>query len=498
MYGERRGMSTPRPKKYGESFSEWFSWIISEAEIYDYGRYPVKGMGVWLSYGFQIRRRVIELIRLLLDESGHEEILLPLLIPEILFAKESEHVRGFEGEVFWVTKAGLEELDMKLALRPTSETAISYMESLWIKSYKQLPKKYYQIVSIFRYETKMTKPMVRVREVTTFKEAHTVHEGFESSEEQIKEAVNIYGKFFDSLGIPYIVSRRPQWDKFAGAIYTIAFDTIFPDGKAVQIGTVHNLGQTFTKVFDVKIQKKDESIDYAWQTSYGISERAIASIIAFHSDEKGLILPPIIAPYQVVVIPIYQENTKDVVIRYSSDIAKILHENGIRVHLDLRDDMRPAEKFYEWELKGAPLRIEIGMRECSNNVVTVFRRDIVKKETIPLQQLVERIRIMLSEIMQNLIDRAWKEFTSSIKLSQNIDEAVNIVRELGGFVLMPWCGDERCIYNRLQGFEGIDVIGEVMDVSLKRLNIDLDLLREAKCSFCGKNAKAVVALAKKY
>ncbi|MCC6055748.1 MAG: proline--tRNA ligase, partial [Desulfurococcaceae archaeon] len=203
-----------RPQKYGESFSEWFSWIISEAEIYDYGRYPIKGTGIWLPYGFQIRRRVIELIRMLLDETGHEEILLPLLIPETLFAKESEHVRGFEGEVFWITKAGLEELDVKLALRPTSETTISYMESLWIKSYKQLPKKYYQIVSIFRYETKMTKPMIRVREVTTFKEAHTVHESFESSEEQIREAINIYAKFFDMLGIPYIVSRRPQWDKF--------------------------------------------------------------------------------------------------------------------------------------------------------------------------------------------------------------------------------------------------------------------------------------------
>jgi len=491
-------MSVQRPQKYGESFSEWFSWIISEAEIYDYGRYPIKGMGVWLPYGFQIRKRVIELIRALLDETGHEEILLPLLIPETLFAKESEHVRGFEGEVFWITRAGLDELDIKLALRPTSETTISYMESLWIKSYKQLPKKYYQIVSIFRYETKMTKPMIRVREVTTFKEAHTVHEDFESSEEQIKEAVNTYGKFFDLLGVPYIISRRPQWDKFAGALYTIAFDTIFPDRKAVQIGTVHNLGQTFTRVFDIKIQKKDESIDYAWQTSYGISERVVASIIAFHSDEKGLILPPLVAPYQVIVVPIYQENTKDVVIKYSSDIAKVLRENGIRVYLDLRDEMRPAEKFFEWELKGAPLRIEVGMREYSSNVITVFRRDIAKRETVPPQQLVEKIRTMLDEIAQNLAKRAWKEFTSNIRLSQGVEETVKVLKELGGLVLMPWCGDERCIYNKLQGFEGVDVIGEVMENSLKRLNIDLDMLREAKCGFCGKQARAVVAMAKKY
>jgi prolyl-tRNA synthetase len=487
-----------RPQKYGESFSEWFSWIISEAEIYDYGRYPIKGTGIWLPYGFQIRRRVIELIRMLLDETGHEEILLPLLIPETLFAKESEHVRGFEGEVFWITKAGLEELDVKLALRPTSETTISYMESLWIKSYKQLPKKYYQIVSIFRYETKMTKPMIRVREVTTFKEAHTVHESFESSEEQIREAINIYAKFFDMLGIPYIVSRRPQWDKFAGAIYTIAFDTIFPDKRAVQIGTVHNLGQTFTKVFDVKIQKRDESIDYAWQTSYGISERVIASIIAFHSDEKGLILPPLVAPYQAVVIPIYQEDTKDMVIEYCNNVAKALRENGIRVYLDLRDDMRPAEKFFEWELKGVPLRIEVGVREITNNTVTVFRRDKVKREIVPAQQLVERVHVMLTEIAQALAARAWKELISNIRISKSIEEAAKILKELGGVVLMPWCGDERCVYSKMQGIEGVDVIGEVMEESLKKLNISLDLFKGTQCGFCNNQAKAVIAIAKKY
>jgi len=487
-----------RPQKYGESFSEWFSWIISEAEIYDYGRYPIKGMGIWLSYGFQIRRRVIELIRMLLDETGHEEILLPLLIPETLFAKESEHVRGFEGEVFWITKAGLEELDVKLALRPTSETTISYMESLWIKSYKQLPKKYYQIVSIFRYETKMTKPMIRVREVTTFKEAHTVHESFESSEEQIREAINIYAKFFDMLGIPYIVSRRPQWDKFAGAIYTIAFDTIFPDKRAVQIGTVHNLGQTFTKVFDVKIQKRDESIDYAWQTSYGISERVIASIIAFHSDEKGLILPPLVAPYQAVVIPIYQEDTKDMVIKYCNNVAKALRENGIRVYLDLRDDMRPAEKFFEWELKGVPLRIEVGVREITNNTVTVFRRDKAKREIVPAQQLVERVHVMLTEIAHALAARAWKELISNIRISKSIEEATKILKELGGVVLMPWCGDERCVYSKMQGIEGVDVIGEVMEESLKKLNISLDLFKGTQCGFCNNQAKAVIAIAKKY
>ena len=491
-------MSLQKPQKYGESFSQWFDWIITEAEIYDYGRYPVKGTGIWLPYGFQIRRRVIELIRSLLDEAGHEEVLLPLLIPETLFAKESEHVRGFEKEVFWVTKGGNEELDVKLTLRPTSETAISYMESFWLKSYKQLPKKYYQIVSVFRYETKMTKPMLRVREITTFKEAHTAHESFESSEEQIIEAVNIYSKFFDLLGIPYIISRRPQWDKFAGAIYTIAFDTIFPDKKAVQIGTVHNLGQTFSRVFDVKIQKKDETLDYVWQTSYGISERVIASIIVFHSDDKGLILPPIVAPYQVVIVPIYQENTKEIVIKYSDEVAQLLRKAGVRVYIDKREDMRPAEKFYEWELKGAPLRVEIGIKECNTNTVTIFRRDLNKRETIELQKLVEKVRTLLDEISQNLSKRAWNEFASSIKLVSSLDDAVKIVRSGEGIALLPWCGDERCVYTKLQGLEGIDALGEVMDHTLKKLNIDIERIKKLKCAFCGKPAKFVMAIAKKY
>ncbi|MEM0027214.1 MAG: proline--tRNA ligase [Ignisphaera sp.] len=486
------------PKKYGEGFSEWFDWIISEAEIYDYGRYPVKGMGVWLPYGFQIRKRVIEIIRNLLDEKGHEEILLPLLIPETLFRKESEHVRGFEGEVFWVTKAGLENMDVKLALRPTSETAIGYMESLWIKSYRQLPKKYYQIVSVFRCETKMTKPMIRVREITTFKEAHTVHEDFEDSERQIAEAIEIYRKFFDSLGIPYIISRRPQWDKFAGALYTIAFDTIFPDKRAVQIGTVHNLGQTFTRVFDVKIQKRDETIDYAWQTSYGISERVIASVIAFHSDDRGLILPPNIAPYQAVIVPIYHQESKEKIMEYCRKIAKMLRESGIRVYEDYRDDLRPVDKFFEWELKGVPIRIEVGLKELSNNVVTIFRRDTMKRDVIAVDQLTEKIKLLLNDIFQNLSNRAWKEFLSNIKLFGNFDEAVNFIKEEGGVAILPWCGDEKCVYSKLEGLEGISALGEIYKDSLNMLRINEKVNGYRGCAFCNRPARTFIGIAKKY
>lgn len=486
------------PSKHGESFGLWFEWILEAAEIYDYGRYPVKGMGVWLPYGFKIRKSVVELIRKLLDDSGHEEILLPLLIPETLFRKESEHVRGFEGEVLWVTRGGLEELDVKLALRPTSETSISFMESFWVKSYKQLPKKYYQVVSVFRYETKMTKPMIRVREVTTFKEAHTLHESFEDAERQVMEAIDIYRRFFEALGIPYIVTRRMQWDKFAGALYTIAFDTLFPDRKAVQVGTVHHLGQTFTTVFDVKIQRRDESIDFAWQTSYGISERVIASIIAHHSDERGLILPPIVAPYQVIVIPIvYQRDERATkVVEYSKYVAEVLKRGGFKVYLDLREELRPSEKFYEWEIKGAPVRVEVGAKELQGETVTLFRRDELRREVVPLNEAVKRVDEILKDITIKLAERAWRWFLENIKLFHDASKAVEFVKEGKGVAILPWCGDEDCAYKSLEAVEGLAVLGELLTITYPSL-----MLNDPKgliCPLCGRGAVGYIAVARRY
>ena len=486
-------MSAP-PSKYGESFSEWFSWILSEAEIYDYGRYPVKGVGIWLPYGFQIRRRVIELIRKLLDERGHEEILLPMLIPETLFRKESEHVRGFEGEVFWVTRAGLNELDIKLVLRPTSETALSYMESLWIKSYKQLPKKFYQIVSIFRYETKMTKPMIRVREVTTFKEAHTAHETFEDAERQVLEAIEIYRKFFDELGIPYIISRRPQWDKFFGAVYTIAFDTLLPDGRTLQIGTVHNLGQAFSSVFEIKFQRRDETIDVVWQTSYGISERVIATIIAYHSDERGLILPPNIAPIQVVIVPIPGKSERDaeLIKSLAHQVLELLTREGIRAKLDDREDMRPAEKFYEWERKGVPLRIEIGPREAKNNAVTIFRRDTMSRESVDVDRCTARVKELLSEIASSLKERAWRWFREHIGFFERLEDAIDYVKR-GGIAEVPWCGDDNCAQRIVELFEGIHVLGTPLPVIERQRSVE-----GKKCVLCQRDAVAILRIAKRY
>ncbi|AEM38682.1 prolyl-tRNA synthetase [Pyrolobus fumarii 1A] len=478
-------------RRWSEEFPRWFDWVLEAAGIYDWSHYPVKGMGVWLPYGFKIRRLVTDLIRRLLDETGHDEVLFPLLIPEHLMRKEAEHIKGFEAEVYWVTRGGIQELDVKLALRPTSETAITYMESFWIKSYKQLPAKYYQIVSIFRYETKATRPLIRLREVTTFKEAHTAHANFDDSERQVLEAIDVYKRFFDALGIPYLISRRPEWDKFAGAVYTIAFDTIMPDGRALQIGTVHNLGQNFSKAFDVKIQLPDETLDYIWQTSYGLSDRVIATIIAIHGDDRGLVLPPIVAPIQVVVVPIPAKSEEETrkVREYIDSIVEELREKGVRVYVDWRSDVTPGYKFYDWELRGVPVRLEVGPRDVKNRTVVVARRDTLEKKTVPRDQVISEVLHLLDDIGRNMREKAWKWFRSYVHRSESLDEARKLLEEKRGIVEVPWCGREEC-GKRMEELTDAKVLGSPLQPP--------EWVRGASCPVCGRPAATSLRLAKRY
>jgi len=476
-------------EKWENNFSEWFDRVLSEGEFYDYGRYPVKGMGVWTPYGFRLRKNIIEIIRNLLDGTGHEEVLFPLLIPEDLLRKESEHIRGFEGEVFWVTMGGHEQLDVKLALRPTSEVAITYFESLWYKSYRQLPKKLYQIVSVFRYETKATRPMIRLREVTTFKEAHTLHETYEDAERQVWEAVEIYKKFFDILGIPYIISRRPEWDKFAGAVFTIAFDTVMPDSRVLQIGTVHHLGTHFTKAFDYKIQKKDGTLDYPHQTSYGVSDRVVAASIAVNGDDHGPVLNPYIAPIKVVVIPIpaKTEEGTEKVFEYAREIMKVLNDTGIKAVIDEDRDKTPGEKFYVWELKGVPIRAEVGPRELKEGAVFLKRRDTFEGRSVKKENLVSEVNSLMREIYENLKKRAWEFLNSKIKRANTLDEAKKLLEAKAGVVEVPWCGRDECglkLEDELQARVLGSPVGEVKV--------------EGKCVVCGNEAKSLLRVAKTY
>ena len=472
-------------ERWQRNFSEWFTNTLQRADIMD-TRYPVKGLYVWLPHGLKLRNHVLGIMRELLEKSGHQEVLFPLLIPEDTFRKEAEHIRGFEGEVYWVTHGGRDKLDVKLVLRPTSETSIYPMFALWIRSHADLPIKIYQVVNIFRYETKMTKPMIRLREVTTFKEAHTAHATPQEAEAQVREAVKIYMQFFDELGVPYVVTRRPKWDTFAGAVYSLAFDTLAPDGRTLQIGTVHNLGQNFAKVYGLKFETPEGKHGHVHQTCYGISERVIAAVMMVHGDDIGLCLPPAVTPIQVVVVPILFKGQGDPVLRTVTSLREELVATGMRVELDDRD-LRPGRKFYHWERRGVPLRLEVGPEDVKKDRVTVVRRDTGEKRAIPRGVLRVEVKRMLDEINGALRERAWKSFRQAIQDVSDIKAVKLVMEKRGGIVRVPWCGEEAC-GKALEDQTGGDLLGEEFGGKPS----------VGTCPICSKRAKTSVLMARTY
>ena len=465
-----------------ENFDEWFHDILEQANITD-SRYPIKGMAVWMPYGFQIRKHSMNIIKKLLDKD-HDEVLFPMLVPETELAKEGIHVKGFEDEVYWVTKGGQTELNEKLALRPTSETAIYPMYALWIRTHIDLPIKYYQIVNTFRYETKHTRPLIRVREITTFKEAHTAHATKEESDEQIQDFIAIYKEFFDDLGIPYLISKRPEWDKFPGADYTMAFDVIMPNGKTLQIGTIHNLGQTFAKTFNITFEDKDGEHKLVYQTCAGVSDRVIASVIGIHGDEKGLRLPPKVSPNQVTIIPILFKKGKEEVLAKCSEIKEQLEAKGLRVNIDDRD-IRPGKKFNDWELKGIPLKLELGPRDLENNITIAMRRDEGEKIELALDDsLADNVIDLLDKSQENLSKIAWNFQDEHVKFTEDIDEIPELV-EAGYVVKFNWCGDE-AVGKEIEEKTGYDILGIQEEIA------------EGKCIASDNDAKYTALIAKTY
>ncbi|HUK38225.1 MAG TPA: proline--tRNA ligase [Methanomicrobiales archaeon] len=434
MPGEEE--SGPLPQK--SDFSGWYGEILWRAGVVD-NRYPVKGLYVWYPFGFALRKHVYAILRELMDRD-HEETLFPLLIPEQEFMKEAEHIKGFENEVYWVTRGGGSPLDVPLALRPTSETAIYPMYALWVRSHADLPLKYYQVVNTFRYETKATKPLIRAREITSFKEAHTVHATWDEAEAQAKEAIALYRSFYDRLAIPVLISRRPDWDKFPGADYTIAIDTIMPDGRTLQIGTVHHLGDHFSRTFGIRYEDEKGDQQYAYQTCYGISERSIAAVIGVHGDDRGLVFPPEVAPVQLVIIPIIVGKRKDEVIGAARRLKDELSAAGYRVEIDERE-MRPGAKYYHWEMRGVPLRLEIGPRDLDRGVVTLVTR-LGEKAEAPRDALVPSVGKTLSALGKTLFDRADSSMRSRIAVPRTMEEAKAAAQK--GVAVVSWCQAREC------------------------------------------------------
>ncbi len=418
-----------------ENFGDWYNEIVEKANLSD-KRYPIKGMNVWTAYGWKIMRFIDTYIRQELDATDHDEVCFPLLIPETEFKKEKDHIKGFDSEVYWVTHAGLNELDVRLVVRPTSETAMYPMFALWVRSHQDLPLKVYQLVNTFRYETKQTRSFIRVREIHFF-ESHTCHESEEDAQKQVEEDFVILEKIAEKLCLPYSLLVRTEWDKFPGAHYTVGIDTTMPNGRTLQIGSIHHYRTNFSVPYEITFEDDDGQHKHVHQTTFGMSERLLGAVIGVHGDDKGLVMPPAIAPFQVVLIPILSKNNTEEVMEACKNITKVLADSGIRIKLDDRDD-RPGSKFYDWEIKGVPLRLEVGGRDIENNVVSFARRDSGEKGTISLDNLADGVKLVLNVIAEDMYAKAKSIQQGAIQEIESLDDIPEKVLRLG------WCGCEEC------------------------------------------------------
>ena len=425
-----------------DDFSEWYTQVIIKAELADYA--PVKGLIVLRPDGYSIWESIKESLDKKLKETGHRNGFLPVLIPESLLSKEKKHFEGFNPEVFWVTHSGNSELGDRLALRPTSETLAYSLFSKWIRSWRDLPLKINFWNSALRAEIKGTKPFLRTSEFL-WQEGHTVHATKDEAEKEVADILELYKKTIEEeLAVPVITGKKSENDKFVGAVYTDTLESLMPDGKALQMGTSHFLGQNFSKPFDVKYLNETNTETFAWQTSWGVSWRLIGGMIMTHGDDKGLILPPKIAPIQVVIIPIYYTNDdKDSVIQKAHQIKDDLSKIDLRVHLDDREQLTPGFKFNDWEMKGIPIRIEIGPKDIAKKQVVLVRRHNRTKTSLNMDSLTEEISSELKNIQKEMFDAAKKILDERVV---RVSEYQQFKEQLdnGKMIDCSWCGNQTC------------------------------------------------------
>ena len=424
-----------------DDFSEWYTQVVLKAKLADYA--PVKGLIVLRPDGYSIWESLRSTFDKKFARNGIRNGFLPILIPESLLGKEQKHFAGFNPEVFWVTHSGTNEVGDRLALRPTSETLAYTLYSKWIQSWRDLPLKINFWNTALRAEIKATKPFLRTSEFL-WQEGHTVHSTKEEAEKEVIKILDIYKNTVEEeLAIPVTTGKKSEKEKFVGAEYTTTMESIMPDGKALQMGTSHFLAQNFSKPFEVKFADKDNVEHFAWQTSWGVSWRLIGAMIMAHGDDKGLVLPPKVAPMQVVIVPIYKnDNDKENVITKVNEIANILELKNIRIHIDSREELTPGYKFNDWELKGVPLRIEIGPKDIENQNMVLAKRYNHEKMKMGLNE-VEKIVTILDEIQTEMLKKAKTEAAGNTIDIENYDE-FKMKMEKGGFFNSPWCGKLDC------------------------------------------------------
>jgi prolyl-tRNA synthetase len=418
------------------AFIDWYLAAVEAADLTD-KRYPVKGMNVWTVYGLAARRRLDAVMIREIEATGSRAVEFPLLIPQTEFAKEAEHIKGFDAEVFWVTRGGTSTLDIPLALRPTSETAMYPIFALWVRSHADLPLNVYQIVNTFRYDTKTTRPFLRVREIHFFEE-HTCQADEERATDRVHSNLAAFRKMAEAFALPYLTIRRPDWDKFPGAFYSIAFDTPIGGAQTLQSGTVHHYRENFSRAYLIRYEAADGSQRFVHQTTFGLSERLLGAIIAVHGDAKGAVLPAAIAPYQVVVVPILSASAGTAALTAARAYAERLRQHGIRVWLDDRND-RPGAKYYYWEVRGVPLRLDVGPREAEAGTASSVDR-LGRKSTVSAARLESEVHDLLVDFDHALRDRARTAFSERFSVAGSLEE----LTDAATVKVVSWCGTEAC------------------------------------------------------
>ena len=463
-----------------EDFAKWYTDIVKKAELVDYS--SVKGCMIIRPYGYAIWENIQRNLDDRLKATGHENVYMPMFIPESLLNKEKDHVAGFAPEVAWVTHGGSEELAERLCVRPTSETLFCEHFAKIVQSHNDLPKLYNQWCSVVRWE-KTTRPFLRSTEFL-WQEGHTIHATAEESEKETISILNMYADFCENvLAMPVVKGQKTEKEKFAGAKATYTIESLMHDGKALQSGTSHNFGDGFAKAFGIRYNDKTGQLQYVHETSWGVTTRLIGAIIMVHGDDSGLVLPPKIAPTQVMIIPIAQH--KEGVLEKANElkdrIAKIA-----RVKLDSSDKM-PGWKFNECEMKGIPLRVEIGPKDIENNVAVLVRRDTREKIEVSLDELENKILETLDSIQNSLLEKARKHRDEKTYSAVTLDDFIEIANNKPGFIKAMWCGDQACE----------EKLKEVAGVSSRCMPFEQEELSDT-CVCCGKKAKSLVYWGKAY
>ncbi|MFB6209902.1 MAG: proline--tRNA ligase [Halobacteriales archaeon] len=466
---------------------EWYAEVVQKAGLADYA--PMGGFIVTRPRGYALWERLQGYLDGWFKETGVQNAYFPLFIPESYLEREKDIVEGFDPEVAWVTQGGYDELEERLAVRPTSESIIAPFMSQWVRSHRDLPLRLNQWVSVVRWEATETKPFFRTKEFL-WQEGHTAHRNGETAWEETVRRLDQYERLYkEVLAIPVLRGRKPEHDKFPGADTTTTIEALMPDGKSVQGATSHHLGTSFAEAFEITYADENEDEQMAHTTSWGLSWRSLGALIMTHSDDQGLVLPPAIAPKQVVIVPIWQADTREMVLDYAGDIADSLKAADVRVRLDDRDERNPGFKFNEWELKGIPLRLEIGPNEVEDGTVTAVHRPDGAQAEIDRETLVAGVEEHLDRIHEKLYDAAEETLEENIRTADAAEEIMGTIGQYGGYIKTGWCGDEACETAIKE-----KVAAEIVMVPFAE---DEEPIHE-ECSICGDTAVETAYFAKSY